>query len=170
MNNQQKRNELIAAHDNMRSHLYRMIDGLTQELLQKKISDEENSPDILSIIMHIGGAETYCFHKTNHDIAPKFTIEKCEDIHVKLVENTEGIRRVLETCPEDQLNIVLPSQDRGPSVAWCLLRTYQHGLYHTAQIAKIRHMISAPPIEEKPDTWSVAVDSVIDILCRFWND
>ena len=169
MDEKWKREQLIAAHQNMRAHLYRIIDGLTQEILLKKISDEENYPHLLSLIWHIGGAETYWFHKANHDIGPKFETEKFEDIRIKLGENTEGIKRVIETCSQDQLQIIPPSEEGGPSVSWCLLRTYQHGLYHTGQISKIRHLIDAPPIAETPNTWSPAVDSLIELLSGLWN-
>jgi hypothetical protein len=169
MDDKLKREKLIRAHLNMRTHLYRIIGGLTQDILLKEISDEEHYPHLLSLIWHIGGAETYWFHKANHDIGPKFSIETFEDIRTKLEENTKGIKRVIEECTQEQLRIVPPSEEGGPSVAWCLLRTYQHGLYHSAQISKIRHMIGAPPIASTPDTWSPAVDSIADILSEFWN-
>ena len=63
MDDDWKREVLIQAHLNQRAHLYRIIDGLTQELLLKEISDEENYPHTLSLIWHIGGAETYWFHR-----------------------------------------------------------------------------------------------------------
>ena len=169
MDEKWKREELIRTHQNMRDHLYRIIDGLTQEILLKEISDEADYPHLLSIIWHIGGAETYWFHKANHDIGPKFSIETFEDIRINLEQNTEGIKRVIETCSSDQLRIVLPSEEGGPSVAWCLLRTYQHGLYHTGQISKIRHLIEAPPVADTPNTWSPAVDSIIDLLRELWD-
>jgi uncharacterized damage-inducible protein DinB len=159
------REELIRAHMNMREHLYRVIDGLTQEQLLKEVSNEEQYPHMLSLIWHIGGAETYWFHRANHDIAPRFAIESFEEIQTKLNTNTEGIKRVLRECDAKQIQIVFPREEGGPSVAWCLLRTYQHGLYHTAQISKIRHMIEGcPPLSQKEDTWSTAVDSVIEIV------
>jgi uncharacterized damage-inducible protein DinB len=164
------REELIRAHLNMREHLYRIIDGLTQEHLLKEISDEKDYPHMLSLIWHIGGAETYWFHRANHDIGPKFTIESHEDIQTKLRANTEGIKRVLTECDAKQLPIVHPNEEGGPSVTWCLLRTYQHGLYHTAQISKIRHMIKGcPPLSEKGDTWSTAVDSIIEIVKKLYE-
>ena len=168
MDEKWKRENLIKTHVNMRTHLYRIIHGLTQEMLLKEISDEENYPHLLSIIEHIGGAESYWFHRAKHDIAPRFSIESFDDIRMKLDENTEGIKRVIRKCPKDQLSIVPPSQDVDPSVAWCLLRTYQHGLYHAAQISKIRHMIGAPLIAST-STWSPAVDSVIELLRESWD-
>jgi len=170
MDETKKREELIKAHVNMRTHLYRIVNDLSQDLLLKEISDEEKYPNLLSIIWHIGGAETYWFHKANHDIAPKFSIDSPEDIRVKLGENTQGIKRIISECSPSQLRIIPPGADDGPSVAWCLLRTYQHGLYHTAQIAKVRHMIDAPPLDTSIDTWSPAVDSVIEILRNIWNE
>lgn len=159
------REELIRAHLNMREHFYRIIDGLTQELLLKEVSDESQYPHMLSLIWHIGGAETYWFHRANHDIAPRFTIESFEDIQKKLRENTEGIKRVLRECDSNQIQIVGPKEEGGPSVAWCLLRTYQHGLYHTAQISKMRHMIEGcPPLAGDDESWNNAVDSVIEIV------
>ena len=169
MDEQWKRENLIKIHENMRAHLYRIIDGLTQELLMKEISDEENYPHLLSLVWHIGGAETYWFHRAKHDIAPKFSIESFEDIRNKLLENTEGIKRVIRECSTDQLRIVPPSEESEPSIAWCLLRTYQHGLYHTAQISKVRHMIGAPQIADTPNTWNTAVDSIIGLLGEFWD-
>jgi hypothetical protein len=170
MTEQWMREELIRAHLNMREHLYRIIDGLTLEHLMKEISDEKDYPHMLSLIWHIGGAETYWFHRANHDIAPKFTIESYEDIQTKLRANTKGIEHVLRECNSKQLQIVHPKEEGGPSVAWCLLRTYQHGLYHTAQISKIRHIIEdCPPLSEKEDTWSTAVDSVIEIVKKLYE-
>jgi len=168
MDEQWKRENLIKTHVNMRAHLYRIIDGLTQEMLLKDISDEENYPHLQSIIGHIGGAETFWFHRAKHDIGPRFSIERFEDIRIKLEGNTEGIKRVIRECSKDQLYIVPPSEETAPSVAWCLLRTYQHGLYHTAQISKIRHMIGAPSIAPA-NTWSPAVDSVIELLRESWD-
>lgn len=170
MNDEWKRKELATLHDNMRTHLYRIIDVLGEEFLTKKISNEENYPDLLSIIRHIGGAETYWFHRAKHDIAPRFMLEASDDIGAKFIENTNGIKHVLQECAVDQLKIISPSMNGGPSVAWCLLRTYQHGLYHTAQIAKIRHMIGASPIEDNPITWDIAVDSITELLSQLWND
>ncbi len=170
MNDEWKREELIKCHINMRTHLYRIINGLTQDLLLKEISDEENYPHLLSIIWHIGGAETYWFHRAKHEIAPKFAIDTFEDIHIKLGENTQGIKRVVQECTPDHLQIIPPSKSSPPSVAWCVLRTYQHGLYHTAQIAKIRHMIDAPTIDLTVETWDSAVDSIINTLSGLWNE
>ena len=169
MDEKRKREQLIRTHQNMRAHLYRIIDGLSQEMLLKEISDEENYPHLLSLVSHIGGAETYWFHKANHDIGPKFSAETIEDIRTKLEENTEAVKRVIETCSQEQLQIVPPTEEGGPSVAWCLLRTYQHGLYHSGQISKIRHMIDATPISDTPNTWSPAVDSIIELLRGLWN-
>jgi uncharacterized damage-inducible protein DinB len=159
------REELIRAHLKMRDHLFRIIDGLTQEILLKEISDEEQYPNMLSLIWHIGGAETFWFHRAKHDIGPRFNIEKFEDIQTNLKANTEGIKRVLRECDVKQLQIINPREEGGPSVAWCLLRTYQHGLYHTAQISKIRHMIEGcPPLSGNDEIWSEAVDSIIEIV------
>lgn len=163
------REALIDAHMKQRAHMFRIIDGLTQDLLLKDISDEENYPHTLSLIWHIGGAETYWFHRAKHDIAPRFEIESFEDIRKKLDENTAGIKRVIGDCDTKQLEIIPPSEEGGPSVAWCLLRTYQHGLQHTSQISKIRHMIGAPPLSSNEKTWSPAVDAIIGILAKLWN-
>ena len=171
MSERTMREELIQAHVNMRTHLYRVIDGLTQEMLLKQISDEEQYPHMLSLIWHIGGAETYWFHRAKHDIGPKFSVETFDDIQTKLRANTEGIRRVVDECDARQIRIVPPTAEGGPSVAWCILRTYQHGLYHAAQISKIRHMIGGiPPLSSQEDTWSHAVDSVIEIVRRLYDD
>ena len=165
------RDELIQAHLNMRTHLYRVIDGLTQETLLKQISDEKQFPHILSLIWHIGGAETYWFHRVKHDIGPKFSVETVDDIQPRLKANTEGIIRVVRVCDGAQIRIVPPTVEGGPSVAWCILRTYQHGLYHSAQISKIRHMIEGiPPLSSQEDTWSHAVDSVIEIVRKLYDE
>jgi len=165
------RDELIQAHLNMRELLYRIIDGLTQEILMKEISDEPQYPHMLSLIWHIGGAETYWFHRANHDIAPRFTIESFEDIQTKLRENTEGIKRVIRDCDPKQIQIIHPREEGGPSVAWCLLRTFQHGLYHSAQISKMRHMIEGcPPLSQNDEIWSNAVDSVIEIVKKLYEE
>jgi hypothetical protein len=84
MNDDWKRQALIQAHTQQRKHMFRIIDGLSQELLLKEISDEEKYPHMLSLIWHIGGAETYWFHRAKHDIAPRFEIESFEDIQKKL--------------------------------------------------------------------------------------
>ncbi|MFW9795272.1 MAG: DinB family protein [Candidatus Thorarchaeota archaeon] len=164
------REALIEIHLKQRMHMYRIIDGLSQELLLKEISDEENHPHLLSLIWHIGGAETYWFHRSKHDIAPRFEIKSYEDIRKKLETNTEGIKKVLRECDAKQLQIISPSEEGGPSVAWCLLRTYQHGLQHTSQISKIRHMVEAPPLSTDEDTWSPATDAIIDIISKLWNE
>ena len=169
MTEQYMREALVQAHLAQRIHMYRIIDGLSQELLMKEISDEENHPHILSLIWHVGGAETYWFHRAGNDIAPRFSIESFEDIREKLETNTEGVKRVLRECDAKQLQIIPPSNEGGPSVAWCLLRTYQHGLQHTSQISKIRHMIGAPPLSSDEDTWSPATDAIIEILSKLWN-
>ncbi|MFW9768859.1 MAG: DinB family protein [Candidatus Thorarchaeota archaeon] len=169
MDDERKREVLIEAHLNQRAHMYRIIDGLTQELLLKEISDEENLAHTLALIWHMGGSETYWFHRAKHDIAPRFEIESFEDIRKKLEGNTEGIKRVIKECDSKQLEIIPPNEEGGPSVAWCLLRTYQHGLQHTSQISKIRHIIGAPPLSSDEDTWSPATDSIIGILREFWN-
>ncbi|MHA2024823.1 MAG: hypothetical protein ACW98U_02885 [Candidatus Thorarchaeota archaeon] len=169
MDDDWKREVLIQAHLNQRAHLFRIINGLTQDILLKEISDEEKHPHTLSLIWHMGGAETYWFHKAKHDIAAPFKIESFEDIQKKLDLNTEGIKKVINECEAKQLEIIPPSQEGGPSVAWCLLRTYQHGLQHTSQISKIRHMIGAPPLSSDEDTWSPATDSIIEIVRKLWN-
>ena len=169
MDDDWKREILIQAHLNQRAHLFRIIDGLTQDILLKEISDEEKHPHTLSLIWHMGAAETYWFHKSKHDIAAPFEIESFEDIQKKLDQNTEGIKKVVKECDPKQLEIVPPNQEGGPSVAWCLLRTYQHGLQHTSQISKMRHMIGAPPLSNDEDTWSPATDAIIEILTKLWN-
>lgn len=169
MTDQWMREALIDTHLQQRTHMYRIIDGLTQDILMKEISDEEQYPHILSLIWHIGGAETYWFHRAKHDIGPRFNIESFEDIRTNLETNTEGIKRVLRECDAKQLQIIPSSNEGGPSVAWCLLRTYQHGLQHTSQMSKIRHMIGAPPLSSNEDTWSPATDAIIEILMKLWN-
>ena len=69
------------------------------------------------------------------------------------------------------MRIVPPSPESGPSVSWAILRTFMHGIYHTGQVAKIRRMIGAPELsEEKLSSWSLAVDSVVNLIHGLLHD
>jgi uncharacterized damage-inducible protein DinB len=142
-----------------------MIQGISKESLKEKVSREERFPDISTIIWHIGSAEVYWFFKSGHAISPRYDGNDIDIVISKLEENTAAIQDVLLSCGEEQLEIKPPSSANGPSVAWALLRTYQHGIYHAGQIAKMRHMMGLPELSDDPeDSWSSAVDSVIELI------
>lgn len=171
MDSTKLREALIEAHVNQRVHLNRMIQGISKESLKKKVSREERFPDISAIIWHIGGAEVYWFYKAGHSIGPRYGGDDVDVVVSKLEENTAAIQDVLLSCGNDQLKIVPPSSEHGPSVAWILLRTYQHGIYHAGQIAKMRHMMGLPELSDDPeDSWSSAVDSVIELICNLLSE
>ena len=74
-------------------------------------------------------------------------------------------------CDSEELKIQTGMNKQTPSIAWCVLRTYQHGLYHAGQIAKIRRIEGAKELAyHRDELWSLAVDSVIEILERFTNE
>lgn len=171
MNEEWFRRMLIAAHNNQREHLSRILSGLTDEHLLKQITDEDRLNNILGLIWHIGSAETYWFHKSGHSIGPRFDASDVNVVLTKLSDNTERVAEVVNTCSIEQLRIVPPSPESGPTVAWVLLRTYMHGIYHTGQIAKVRRMIGAPELpEEQGDSWSTAVDSIGDLIHGLLHD
>ncbi len=171
MNEEWFRKMLIEAHNNQRQHLKRIIGGLEEEHLMQEISPDERLSNILVLLWHIGSAETYWFHKSGHPIGQRYDDSDLKVILKKLDENTDRIAEVISTCSMEQLRIVPPSPEGGPSVAWALLRTYMHGIYHTGQIAKIRRIIGAPELpEEEIDTWSQAVDSVADLIHGLLHD
>ncbi|MFW9909350.1 MAG: DinB family protein [Candidatus Thorarchaeota archaeon] len=162
---------LIEAHNNQRRHLKRIINGLTSEQIMKVVSPGERLESILALLWHIGSAETYWFHKSAHSIGPRFEATDLDIALKKLDDNTERIAEVVNTCSIEQLRIIPPSPEGGPSVAWALLRTFMHGIYHTGQIAKIRRMIGAPELtEEDVDSWSLAIDSVANLIHGFLTD
>ncbi|MFW9918887.1 MAG: DinB family protein, partial [Candidatus Thorarchaeota archaeon] len=159
------------AHKNQRRHLKRILDGLSQEQIIKAVSPTENLSSIQKLVWHIGSAETYWFHKSMHSIGQRYDDGELTVVLKKLDENTERIAEVINTCGIEQLRIVPPSPEGGPSVAWALLRTFMHGIYHTGQIAKIRRMIGAPDLpKEEVDSWSQAVDSVSDLIHGLLHD
>lgn len=162
---------LIEAHDNQRQHLKRILSGLSDEILTRVISKNDDFDTILGLVWHIASAETYWFYKGGHSIGPRFERDDIAVVLKKLDENTERIVELLNTCALEQLRIVPPSPEGGPSIAWAVLRTYMHGVYHTGQIAKIRRMIGAPELPSEPaNSWSVAVDSVATIVHGLLND
>jgi hypothetical protein len=147
-----------------------MVGGLSAEHFAHRVSMDDDFPSIVAILRHIGNAETYWFHKSGHGIGPPLKGDDPESTLDRLEENTHRITETVSTCEPEQLRIVggVPGpQERGPSVAWAVLRTYQHGLYHAAQVAKIRRIIGAPPLpDEEVDSWAMGVDSVIGIVDR----
>jgi len=165
------RKMLIEAHHNQRMHMERILEGLNDAHFLKEVTNEERLQNILGIFWHIASAETYWFHKSGHSIGPKFEAESIELVMTKLSDNTERIVEVVNTCSLEQLRIVPPSPESGPSVSWALLRTFMHGIYHTGQVAKIRRMIGAPELsEEKLSSWSLAVDSVVNLIHGLLHD
>ena len=158
------REKVIQAHENQRAHMYHVLKGLKGEEITKIITDEEYSRSIAGLVMHIGTAETYWFNKANNSIGPPTIADTFDEVLSRLRENTEKITKIVRECPEEQLQIV-PPKDGGPSIAWVVLRTAQHGIYHSGQIAKIRRMIGAEDLPTNPDDlWGKAVDSTLEII------
>jgi uncharacterized damage-inducible protein DinB len=152
------------AHNNQRAHLRYVLKDLTNAEITKIVTEEEYSRSIAGLVMHIGTAETYWFHKANNSIGPPVIADTFEEVMTRIDENTEKITKIVQECPEEQLRII-PPKEGGPSIAWAVLRTAQHGIYHAGQIAKIRRMIGAsdlPPDSE--NRWGKAVDSTLEII------
>ncbi|MHA2423786.1 MAG: DinB family protein [Candidatus Thorarchaeota archaeon] len=171
MNEEWFRQMLIDAHNNQRNHLKRIISDLSDEQMNKEMSQEENLTSIARLLWHIGSAETYWFHKSNHSIGQRFDDSDLQVVLKKIDENTERIAEVINTCTIEQLRIVPPSPEGGPSVAWAILRTYMHGIYHTGQIAKMRRILGAADLpKEDVNTWGLAVDSVAALIHGFLHD
>jgi uncharacterized damage-inducible protein DinB len=147
--------------------MHRVISGLSEEQMFKKVVSEEDFEDILSILRHIINAETYWFHKLGQSIGPPSKGESLEEVLDRLSENTQKITERVKDASAEKLQIV-PPREGGPSVAWAVLRTAQHGVYHTGQIAKLRRVIAAPELlPDDSDRWGHAVDSLIEIVRRF---
>ncbi|UCE09253.1 MAG: DinB family protein [Candidatus Thorarchaeota archaeon] len=161
MNEEWFRRMLIEAHNNQRTHLQRIIHGLDEETLRRLVSEGERYSTILDLIWHLGAAEVYWFYKAGHPIGPRYDDSETSVVLNRLSENSDRIAEVINTCSQEQLRIIPPSPEGGPSVAWALLRTFMHGIYHAGQIAKIRRVIGAPELpEEEVNSWALAVDSV----------
>ncbi len=171
MNEEWFRQMLIDAHNNQRTHLRRIIDGLSEDQMKKEMSKDEDFTNIARLLWHIGSAEIYWFYKSGHKIGQRFDDSDLEVVLKKIAENTERVAEVINTCSIEQLRITPPSPEGGPSVAWALLRTFMHGIYHTGQIAKMRRILGAPdlPVEDV-NSWSLAVDSVAALIHGFLND
>lgn len=164
------RGMIIETHLNQRRHMHRVISGLTEEHMLKKIVSEKDFEDILSILRHIINAETYWFHKLGQSIGPPSKGQSLSEVLEQLSENTQNITERVEGATEDQLRIVA-LRDGGPSVSWAVLRTAQHGVYHSGQIAKLRRVIDAPELlPDDSDRWGHAVDSLIEMVKRFIED
>ena len=158
------REKAIHAHENMRAHLHHVLKDLTNEETVKQVTSEEYSRSIAGIVMHIGTAETYWFHKANNSIGPPVIADTFEEVLARIKENTEKITKLVRECPEEQLRIIPPNEG-GPSIAWAVLRTSQHGIYHAGQIAKIRRMIGAKELQPATENlWGNAVDSPLQII------
>lgn len=161
------REKVIQVHENMRTHLHYVLEDLTNEELIKQVTSEEYSRSIAGIVMHIGTAETYWFHKANNSIGPPVIADTFEEVISRINENSEKITKIVRECPKDQLRII-PPKEGGPSIAWAVLRTAQHGIYHAGQIAKIRRIIGAKELSPPPENlWGRAVDSILEIVRTF---
>ncbi|MFQ5833354.1 MAG: DinB family protein [Candidatus Thorarchaeota archaeon] len=164
------REMVIETHLNQRRHMDRVLAGLSEEHMTQKVASEENFEDILSILRHIGSAQTYWHFKAGHSIGPPVKEETVEEVLARLSENSEKIIEQIQNCPEEQLQIV-PPREGGPSIAWAVMRTAQHGIYHSGQIAKLRRVIGAPDLlPDDSDRWGKAVDSLIMIVRRFLEE
>ena len=158
------REKVIQAHENQRAHMYYVLTGLKEEEITKTVTDEEYSRSIAGTVMHIGTAETYWFHKANNSIGPPTIADTFDEVLARIKENTEKITKIVNECHQEQLRII-PPKEGGPSIAWAVLRTVQHGIYHSGQIAKIRRIIGAEDLPPDPDNlWGRAVDSTTDII------
>ncbi len=158
------RKRLIDAHERQRTHLYRIIGDLSPDLVEEKVSDEQRFPDILSVLRHIGNSETYWFHKNGNDLLPPLSTGGFNAVVNHLKEVSEAMVEMIRTCSEEELRVVPPTAERGPSISWCVLRTFQHGIYHAGQIAKMRHMMGAPSLEVDDASWNAAVDASTEII------
>ncbi len=158
------REKVVQAHENQRAHLHYVLKDLTNDELTKIVTNEEYSRSIAGLVMHIGTAETYWFHKANNPIGAPVIADTFDEVLTRINENTEKIIKIVRECPEEQLRIV-PPKEGGPSIAWAVLRTAQHGIYHAGQIAKIRRMTDASELPPDPDNlWGKAVDSSLEII------
>ena len=164
------REMVIQTHNNQRNHLQYVLQDLTSNELTKEVTTEEYSKSIAGIVMHIGTAETYWFHKAKNSIGPPVIAETFDELMNRMNENTEKITQIVRECPEEQLHLITP-RDGGPSIAWAVLRTSQHGVYHAGQIAKIRRMIGASELSpDSENLWGKAVDSTLEIIRTLLNE
>jgi uncharacterized damage-inducible protein DinB len=164
------REKVIQAHLKQRAHMHFVLESLTNEELTKEVTTEEYSRSIAGLVMHIGTAETYWFHKANESIGPPTIADTFDEVKARLQENTDKIVEKVRNCPDEQLRII-PPRNGGPSIAWAVLRTAQHGIYHSGQIAKIRRMIGAADLPADAEgLWGTAVDSLLDIIQIMMED
>ena len=158
------REKVIQTHENQRAHLFHLLEDLTNDEIVKVVTKEEYSRSIAGLVMHIGTAETYWFHKAGNSIGPPVIADAFDEVISRIRENTEKIINIVNECPKEQLRII-PPKEGGPSIAWAVLRTAQHGIYHAGQIAKIRRMIGASDLPPDPgNLWGNAVDSTLEII------
>ncbi len=158
------RADLMLIHDSQRAFLQRVLTGLTPEMLLRAVSPHSESPSILSVVRHIVNAETYWFHKAGHDILPPIKSDDVQAVFTQLDAVSQRIRETISACSVQQLRVVFPSTKTAPSIAFAVLRTGQHGVYHAGQIAKMRHMIGAPILSPDDSAWQAAVDSIIRLI------
>jgi uncharacterized damage-inducible protein DinB len=147
-----------------------VIEGLDDNFFEREVTKEENLSSILKMLRHIGNAETYWFHKNGHGIGPPIRDADIVGVLKRLNENTDKICDILRKCVDEEFILRSGLNKQTPSIAWCVLRTYQHGIYHTGQIAKIRRLLGAPELTPHEDSlWSSAVDAVIEIVENLTN-
>ena len=171
MDDQWFRNALVEAHKHQREHLYWLIEGIDEEHMLRNVTDEEFTSSIIKILQHIGNAETYWFHKNGNEIGPPIKDLDSKIVLERLKENTKKIENKVMNCDPAELKIQTGMNKQTPSIAWCVLRTYQHGLYHAGQIAKLRRIEGAEELAyHRDELWSLSVDSVIEIINRFANE
>lgn len=158
------RGKLIEAHESQRKHLQYVLKDLSNEELTKRVTNEKYSRSIAGLVTHIGTAETYWFHKAKNSIGHPVIADTFEKVMNRIKENTEKIIKIVQDCSEEHLRIIPPKEGE-PSIAWAVLRTSQHGIYHAGQIAKIRRIIGTSELHpDSENIWGTAVDSTIEII------
>ncbi|MFW9975759.1 MAG: DinB family protein [Candidatus Thorarchaeota archaeon] len=95
------REAVIQTHKNQRAHLQFVLKDLTDAELVKEVTTEEYSRSIAGIVMHIGTAETYWFHKAKNSIGPPVIADKFDEVMARIEENTKNIIRIVQNCTED---------------------------------------------------------------------
>ncbi len=164
---QEFRELLITAHKNQRRHLSRILEGIPDDIMLKELS-EERLKNMKRILEHIASAELYWINRAGETSVPTFDDRSPKGCKQQLEKNTEWITEIMMQCSSAELRIVGPSQNGGPTIAWALLRTYQHGIYHAGQLAKMRRILGVKELSPDDDyLWGTAVDSVINIVREF---
>jgi uncharacterized damage-inducible protein DinB len=134
-------------------HLERLLEGLTDRLLQASLPG--SSETLSRLLQHILNAESYWLsevgepspaHLKQPDLATsRARLRELEGLYLKLLDR-RGTERT-----------------RKPTPLWITLRVTQHTLYHAAQIALLRRLLGSPAVPlgaKAPPTWEAAVDEV----------